>query len=351
MKLKPLSALVFLALCFFSCGKKEVKEDFVRPVKVTTVKARHEIKRDFSGVVDAVKYVNLAFRVPGQIINLPVVEGQKVTQGQLIAQIDPREISLQYESAKAQYETSKAQLERNERLLAKQAVSQQEYEIAKANYQQAKSNYEAQQNNMTDTRLLAPFSGSIATRNVENYQRVNPGQAIVKLIDSRDLQIDFTVPDNYLPYLQHPDKSFTVEFDMYRGIRFKAALKEFVEASPEGSGIPVFLTIDDPRFSKDKYDIKPGFSCNVAMNIIFENKGSEYPYVPLTALFGSKEGKDEFVWVLNEANNTVSARKVTTGALTEESNILITDGLKNGEIVVTAGVTQLVDGEKVKVLK
>ncbi len=330
MKMKPISAILLLALSFFSCGKKEVKQDFIRPVKVTTVKSRHEIKRDFSGVVDAVKYVNLAFRVSGQIINLPVVEGQKVTQGQLIAQIDTREISLNYEAAKAQYETSKAQLERNERLLEKQAVSQQEYEIAKANFQQAKSAFEAQQNNMTDTRLLAPFSGSIAERNVENYQRITQGMPVVKLIDSRDLQIAFTVPDNYLPYVQNPDKSFTVEFDMYRGIRFNAKLKEFVEASPEGSGIPVFLLIDDPRFSKDKYDIKPGFSCNVSMNIVFDNKDSEFPYVPITALAGASEGKGEIVWILNPNDNTVSKRSVKTGALTEESNIIITNGLSNG---------------------
>ena len=164
MKMKPISAILLRALSFFSCGKKEVKQDFIRPVKVTTVKSRHAIKRDFSGVVDAVKYVNLAFRVSGQIIKLPFVYGHKVTQGQLIAQIDTREISLNYEAAKAQYETSKAQLERNERLLEKQAVSQHEYEIAKANFQQATYAFEAPQNNMTYTCLFSQFSVVLSER-------------------------------------------------------------------------------------------------------------------------------------------------------------------------------------------
>lgn len=349
--MKPLGALLFVALCCFSCGKKETKQEYIRPVKVTTVTSRNEIKKDFSGVVEAVKYVNLAFRVPGQIINLPVVEGQKVTQGQLIAQIDPREISLTYEAAKAAYETSKAQLERNQRLLAKQAVSQQDYEMAKSNFEQAKSNFEAQQNNMADTRLLAPFTGSISKRPVENFQRVNAGETIVQLIDSKDLQIYFTVPDNNLPLIQGPNKTFTVEFEMYKGIRFTAKLKEYVEASPDGSGIPVFITIDDARFSKDKYDIKPGFSCNVAMTVHLDNKEMEYPYVPLTSIFAASEGSQLYVWVMNTSDNSVVKRAVTTGNLIDENNILVTSGLKTGEIVVTAGVKQLVDGEKVKILK
>lgn len=351
MKIKSLGVGLLASLCFFSCGKKEEATQLVRPVKVTTVTSQNVIQKDYSGVVDVVKFVNLAFRVSGQIIQLPIVEGQKVKQGDLIAQIDPREINLQYEAAKAAYETAKAQLERNTRLLERQAVSQQEMEMARSSYEQARSNYEAQQNNLSDTYLRAPFSGSITKRAVENYQRVNAGETIAQLMDSKDLQIYFTLPDNSLSWVQGPNKSFTVEFDVYKGIKFNAILKEYVEASPDGTGIPVFLTINDPRFNKDKYDIKPGFSCNVTMSVQLDNKNLEYPYVPLTAVFGSPESKQQNVWVYNPSTSTVSMRAIQTGSLIDANKILVTNGLKNGEIVVIAGVTQITDGEKVKVLK
>lgn len=351
MKMKSLCVALFSTLCLFSCGKKEEAASPIRPVKVTTVTSRNEIRKDYSGVVDVVKFVNLAFRVPGQIIQLPIVEGQKVKQGDLIAQVDPREINLQYEAAKAAYETAKAQLERNTRLLERQAVSQQEMEMARSNYEQARSNYAAQQNNLADTYLRAPFSGSITKRPVENYQRVNAGETIAQLIDSKDLQIYFTLPDNSLSLIQGNNKSFTVEFEIYKGIRFSAALKEYVEASPDGTGIPVFLTINDPRFNKDDYDIKSGFSCNVTMVVTLDNKNLEYPYVPLTAVFGSPESKQQNVWIYNPTTGIVNKRAIQTGVLVDENNILVTNGLKNGEIVVTAGVTQITDGEKVKVLK
>ena len=67
---------------------------------------------------------------------------------------------------------------RNKRLLGRQAISVQEYEISVANYQKAKSTYELSGNNMRDTRLTAPFEGSIEKRLVENYQRVNAGEGL-----------------------------------------------------------------------------------------------------------------------------------------------------------------------------
>lgn len=351
MKIKSLGFGLLASLCFFSCSKKQTVEPMVRPVKVTTVTSQNMIQKDYSGVVDVIKFVNLAFRVPGQIIQLPIVDGQKVKEGDVIAQIDPREIKVQYEAAKAAYETAQAQLDRNARLLERQAVSQQEMEMARSNYEQARANYEAQRNNLSDTYLRAPFSGSIAKRVVENYQRVNAGETVAQLIDSKELQINFTLPDNSLSWVQGPNKSFTVEFDVYKGLKFNAKLKEYVKASPDGTGIPVFLTIDDPKFNKDKYDIKPGFSCNVTMRVQLDNKNTDYPYVPLTALFGSSDSKQMNVWVYNPETSSVSQRAVQTGSLVDESNVVVTNGLKNGEIVVTAGVTQITEGEKVKVLK
>ena len=115
--------------------------------------------------MEAVEYVKLAFRVNGQIIQLPVIEGQKVKKGQLIAAIDPRDIALQYAATKSAYETASAQVERNKRLLSRQAISVQEYEISLANFQKAKSRVtNTSANNMRDTKLTAPFDGSIEKR-------------------------------------------------------------------------------------------------------------------------------------------------------------------------------------------
>ena len=180
---KKFGFVLAAAILLAGCGqKKETTTTTARPVKTTIVESRSIIRKDFSGIVEAVEYVKLAFRVNGQIIQLPVIEGQKVKKGQLIAAIDPRDIALQYAATKSAYETASAQVERNKRLLSRQAISVQEYEISLANFQKAKSEYELSANNMRDTKLTAPFDGSIEKRLVENYQRVNSGEGIVQLV-------------------------------------------------------------------------------------------------------------------------------------------------------------------------
>ena len=95
--MKNIYVIALAAILLEGCGqKKETTVPATRPVKTTIVESRSVIRKDFSGIVEAVEYVKLAFRVSGQIINLPVIEGEKVKKGQLIASIDPRDIALQY---------------------------------------------------------------------------------------------------------------------------------------------------------------------------------------------------------------------------------------------------------------
>jgi multidrug efflux system membrane fusion protein len=333
-----------------SCGhKKEGDVTLIRPVKTATASSQSVIRKDFSGIVEAVEYVKLAFRVSGQVINLPVVEGQRVKKGQLIAAIDPRDISLQYAADKAAYETAAAQVERNKRLLGRQAISVQEYEISVANYQKAKSAYELSSNNMRDTKLTAPFDGSIEKRLVENYQRVNSGEGIVQLVNTQKLRIKFTVPDDYLYLLRAKDVTFKVVFDTYPGTTFNAKLEEYLDISTAGTGIPVTITIEDPAFNRSLYDVKPGFTCKIKLaSDVAPFLEEKLVNIPLSAIFGESENQKTYVWVVKD--NKVNKREVTVYSPTGEANALISAGIQPGETIVIAGVHQLVDGQTVKVI-
>ena len=333
-----------------SCGhKKEGDAMLIRPVKTATASSQSVIRKGFSGIVEAVEYVKLAFRVSGQVINLPVVEGQRVKKGQLIAAIDPRDISLQYAADKAAYETAAAQVERNKRLLGRQAISVQEYEISVANYQKAKSAYELSSNNMRDTKLTAPFDGSIEKRLVENYQRVNSGEGIVQLVNTQKLRIKFTVPDDYLYLLRAKDVTFKVVFDTYPDTVFNAKLEEYLDISTAGTGIPVTITIEDPAFNRSLYDVKPGFTCKIKLaSDVAPFLEEKLVNIPLSAIFGESENQRTYVWVVKD--NKVSKREVTVYSPTGEANALISTGVQPGETIVIAGVHQLVEGQTVKVI-
>lgn len=329
-------------------GKKETYQDTVRPVRVVNVESLGAINKVYTGIVEAEEYSNLAFKLSGPLVAMNVDEGQKVKKGQVIAAVDPLEYKLQYEANKAAYLTAKSQLERNKRLLSMQAISKQEYEIAEANYIKGKSAYETSANTLEDTKLKAPFDGFVEKKFVENYQKVMPGESIIKLVNPDKLAVGFTLPETSVDLTRTP-MTVTVEFDTYKGIWFKARVKEFIDASPDGTGIPVKLVIDDSRFSRDIHNIYPGFSCKVNLKIE-TTEGNSY-IVPMSALFKNPTTNETSVWVYNPKTETVHGKTVVIGQLFGSDKIMVQKGLSNDDIIVVAGVNYITEGQKVKLLK
>ena len=344
-KLIPVFALAALV----SCSQPPVKEQGPRPVKLTEVTSLNKVEKSFSGVVSPDQFSDLAFKMSGPLISLKVDEGQKVRTGQVVAEIEPLDFKLEYEAKKASYKTAEAQLQRAEKLLSKQAISKQEFEATEASFSNAKAAFEYAQNMLEQTKLRAPFDGFIQKKYVENYQKVQAGQGIVCLINPNKLQIQFTMPETNITYFSTPYTIF-VEFDNYKGVRFRAKVKEYVEASPDGSGVPVFLYIDDPAFNLETYKVAVGFSCRVILNIESESFNQGAVLVPLSAVVASETNDDKFVFVYNKQSQQVERRKVTEKELVGKDDVVIVDGLTAGDQVVSAGATRLVDGQQVKVL-
>lgn len=333
-----------------SCGQEQQVTTFERPVKLYKVESLGYITKSYTGKVVAEQISNLAFKMGGQLVKLNVEDGQKVTKGEFIAEIDPIDYSLQLDAAKAAYINSKAQLERYQKLIAKQAISQQQLEGAQANYARDKSNYDNAISMVGETKIYAPFSGIIEKRLVDNFQRVQPAEPVVKLVNLNQLEVSFILPESNISYMSSPDKEFFVQFETYPDVQFKAKVTKFVESSPDGSGVPVTVVIDDSRFNLQTYNIKPGFSCMVFLKI--KNTSlKDVTAVPITAIYSNLGTTGDNVWVYNRATSTVELQKVSIGELFGKDMIVINSGLKPGDEIVSAGVSHVVNGQKVKVLK
>ncbi|MDE6799086.1 MAG: efflux RND transporter periplasmic adaptor subunit, partial [Phocaeicola sp.] len=157
------------------------------------------------------------------------------------------------------------------------------------------------------------------------------------------------IPENNLSYITSPGTIY-VEFDAYKGKLFQAKVKEYVEASPDGAGVPVFLYIDDPEFDLKKYQVSVGFSCRVIVNI--ENEVMrEGITVPLSAVVFDNTLNSKKVFVYNPSTQKVEQRKVyDEGTIVGRNDLIVTGDVKAGEQVVSAGASYLVDGQQVKIL-
>lgn len=350
MKLRLVIIISFCALIAVSCkGKKEnVYQDLVRPVRVVKVESLGAMEKVYTGVVGAEEYSKLAFKVSGPLVEMNVDAGQKVKKGAVIASVDPLDYNLQLEANKAAYITAKSQMERNKKLLEMQAISKQDYEIAEANYVKALSAYETSQNTLADTKLRAPFDGFVENKYVENYQKVQPGESIIKLVNPDKLEVSFILPETNVR-LTREKVNVSIEFDTYKGKWFKARVKEFIDASPDGSGIPVRLAIIDSSFNRDRYNIYPGFSCKVILRT--DNTSGEGYTVPLSAVFKELNTNETSVWLYDSNTETVKRQRVTTEQLLGSDNVLVTSGLKAEDVIVVAGVNYVTDGQKVNVIK
>jgi multidrug efflux system membrane fusion protein len=367
-----LTATALLGVLFFfpSCsGKedKEVKPEVVRPVKMMTVTSSTDaLQRKFPGMVRAAKRADLAFQVEGTLRQLPVDEGQEVKEGQLIAQLDQRDLENSLRNAQGQLAKAKAALEgaqsEYDRILRIQkqdpgaasesmVVKRREaMDQAKAEIDSTQAAVDAARDKLGYTTLRAPFGGVVSKRYVDNFQEVRAKQAIVSLDDLSSLEILVDLPEIVVASLKESDKRTGAEalahaeFAAAPGKEYALKVKEFAtRADPKTQTYQVVLQMQRP---KDVL-ILPGMTATVVGEPPVRQEKGGFFVIPAIAVFADDQGKSN-VWVVDKEKMTVERRKVTTGDLTGEASIQITGGLQSGEMIAVSGVSQLREGMKVK---
>lgn len=341
--MKPL--LLLSVLLVAACSNQPQSQSKIRPVKSVVAKQASYLERDFAGMSTPDDEVNLAFKVAGQILDIPISDGELVRKGQLLAEIDPRDLELQVSADRSSYEQAESQLNRTKRLLDRDAVSRQEWERAKTTYDKALSVYENSKNLLEQTILRAPFEAVVESTYATSFERVQAGQKIVRIVLPESTTVQFTIPENTLSALKDSTTHFSVEFDNFRGVEFDAHLDSYAVSTSDASGFPVTLTIVNP--SPSTYRIAPGYSCRITMSIEDSNKGAIS--LPLSAIYAPAAG-GEYVWVV-DSQNRVEKRSVTLGEIYGSNRVIVNSGVKSGDRVVTAGVYQLQEGDRVKILK
>ncbi len=327
-----------------SCSSRQQSATTIRPVKSTIAQRANYIERDFAGMSTPDEEVNLAFKVSGQILDIPVSDGDLVRKGQLLAQLDPRDFELQVTADRSSFEQAESQLNRIKRLLDRDAVSKQEWESAKTAYDKARSIYENSRDLLQQTELRAPFEAVVEATYANPFERVASGARVVRIVLPLTTTVKFTIPESSLSTLEDSTTMFSVEFDNYRGVDFVAHLDSYAITTSEASGFPVSLTIDNP--SPLTYKISPGFSCRVTMSSVDKNQGAIS--LPLSAIY-APTASGEYVWIITDKDR-VEQRAVTLGELYGSNRVIVNSGVGIGERVVTAGVYQLKENEEVKIL-
>ncbi|MFI3318271.1 MAG: efflux RND transporter periplasmic adaptor subunit [Rikenellaceae bacterium] len=344
--MKRILITLLLALVATCCMRRESKTGHgLRPVKATTAVAAGYLDKEFVGLSTPDQAVNLAFKLGGQLLEIPVAKGERVGKGELLAMLDPYDVELQLAADQSAYDQAKSSLDRIERLLHHNAVSEQEAEMAKASFVRSKSTLDNSRELLKQTTLLAPFEAIIERVDVDVYQRVSAGERVMRIVSPQSTSVEFTLPESSLSLLEDSTTHFKVTFDSFPKVDFEAKLKEYARTSSDASGFPVALTIinPDPR----RYDIRSGMSAIISMYSWDSDLSAVI--LPITAIYAPAGGGDK-VWVIDSLDR-VSLHPVELGGLVGKSSVIVNHGVKVGDRVVSAGLYQITGGEVVKIIE
>ena len=332
--------------------EKPVEVDrFARPAKIATArKADFQFYKTFPGVTEASRNSVLAFRVAGQIEDLPVRSGQSLKEGQLIARLDDVPYRNIVESRQASFDLAQTQLTRTQALFDKKHVAKAALDGAKAEFAAAEVALKSAKEDVDYTRLVAPYDGVIARIDAERYQNVAAGMTVVNFQGVENVDFVFNVPEKlflqFNPKMLTARPTFDIQFDAIPELQFVATYKEHDEL-PDTVTRSFKVTATMPR--PDDLTILPGMSVSVSVNVgvVHSLIQTEGVLVPLEAVF-EEDGK-RWVWKVNKDNQTEKTEVSVLGI--EDASIRITSGLSDGDKVVAIGVAYVTEGMKVRPLQ
>lgn len=301
------------------------------------------VTRKFFGQVAAKETVDLAFQVGGQVVRLPVVEGNTISEGDLIAQLDLEPFELSLEQAEVEKQQADRTLERLQKLEGN-AVSQVSVEDAQTQANLAAIAVRNAERSLNEATLRAPFNGLVARRMVSNFTSVAAGTAIVRLHDMSELHVEIDVPEVLFQQAgRNPDIELFASFPTSQE-RFPLTVREFnAETSDVGQTFRITLTMPPP----EDLIVLPGSSVEVIATL---HKAGATITIPKTAVVVGNEGNPYVMRFTPDEEGAATgavARNPVTVEPTNTGRVRVTEGLEEGQEIVASGAAGLKDGDRV----
>ena len=344
------AASILLAVCgsLVACEAEPVPQpESIRPVKTLRLGAGADsIRLEYPGSIEAAQSARMAFEVPGRVIEFPVVEGDRLKRGALIARLDPRDFEEALSKQQASADFLEIELERHQALYDKGVDSKHALDKASKNYQVALASVAQAEKAVADSELRAPFDGVVAVKLVKDFRNVQAKEQVVVFEDDSYLKIAVSLPEadyaRITPGLTLEERNANLDLRVIvtplPGREFPARLTEAANTAD-----PVTLAFEPPS----DVVVTSGMTAKVVAVISAKSRSASGGFlIPVQAARGDEAGK-AFVWVLDPGTMTVSRSAVELGQVSG-SMVQIVGGLEDGDEIAISGVAQLRDGMQVR---
>ena len=337
-------------LFFAGCDASEIAapaDQGIRPARIVEVSLDESLKQMvFVGHIEASNAIDMSFEVAGALQSLPVREGQTVEKGELIAELDPTDYELAAREAQLQLQLAQQDYQRKADVLARGGIAKSLVADAKSFALLQGVRLEQAQHRLRDTKMYAPFNAYVSRRYVDNYVKTQVGDRIVRLNDLDQLLVVASIPEQTLAsVIDNSRASVFAIFDFMPGQMFPLEYRENRgDANTVGQTYEVSFAMARP----DSREILPGMTATLVVQFA-ENSNSTPEYLlPISALVTDAE-KKVYVWLFDQASQRVQKRYVSVGRPTP-SGVYVTQGLVEGDLIVSSGANQLMEGMKIRPL-
>ncbi len=338
-----------LLACLGACGRGGEASGAQRPeegegARAVPVAVAAVTSRDLSrsvvvaGPVEPLRTIGVNALLAGTVLAVHAQEGDRVRQGQLLAELDARETRAQFERAQAVLANAQTTFERNQQLAATQIITDAEFEQSRSVYEVAKSDAEVWRTRLAFTRITAPSAGIVTVKAVEAGSAVSVNQRLFDLADVSLLVVRVQVSELDVVHVR-PGTEVSVILDAYPNAAIAGRVRRvFPSADAQSRLVPVEVALGTLPAG---VTARPGFLARAAFHL---DRRSGALAVPAAAVGVAEDG--QFVYVV-EADSLV--RKFVTLGLSAEGYVEVQRGLTAGERVVTSGHSSLRPGARVRV--
>jgi membrane fusion protein (multidrug efflux system) len=289
--------------------------------------------------------VMLRPEVSGRVSRLNFRDGQKVSRGQLLVQLDDQLPQAQLQQAQAELSIANANHKRNQELVAQSFISQRSVDESAANVQVAQAKLALAQATVARLRIVAPFDGVAGIRNVNVGDYLKDGADIVNIEDLDALFVDFRLPERLQAKIQRGQPAL-VEIDALPGRKYTAtvqAIDPLVDAN--GRSVGIRGCIDNRRL-----ELRPGMFARITAVFGQRDNALVIPEEAIVPQAGRQfviklvDGPDQDTRIAQRVEVKVGIRK--------PGRVEIVEGLQAGDTVVTAGQQRVQkDGMPVRVVE
>lgn len=288
------------------------------------------------GTARANESIEVISRISSVVTDIHFEEGQSVNAGDLLLELDNREIRAELATAQASLQQKRSQFRRSQQLSETRVVSEADLELLEADVLMAEAEVRAAQARLDDSMIRAPFSGTVGLRRVSLGDLVGPDTVITTLDDTGIIKLEFAVPEPFVAAVSS-GLMIQAESNVYPDLLFRGQVSSI---DPRVDPVTRSMTVI-AKLPNDEQLIKPGMFLTVEL----ERTRDNVVLIPEEALM-PRQGR-QYVFLIEDGH---AVEKQVELGIRAPGLAEIRSGVAPGDVIITEGAQKVRNGAAVQIM-